>query len=136
EFKKMYARYGINYETPVFDFKDPQVDYFAKYNFAVQESQDSVSPRNNPTTGDILFDLGIFPQRNLKGTSEDHRMQGRCLQLILFNIFATWYYLPYRSLEEYKKVASGFIREKIAYFLPLVDEYAKKRASDRLAILL
>ncbi|MCF7907352.1 MAG: hypothetical protein K9L86_00525 [Candidatus Omnitrophica bacterium] len=138
--KDMYFRYGIIYSLPVYECGTPRkIGYFDKYkldlnisepdNFAVD------SESNNPTTGEILHKMGIFPSDNIKGTKLDHQMQYRCFQFILTYILALWYYLPKDGYEKYKDVCIEFYKEKINYFYPLLDEYFNKKESSSLARL-
>jgi len=143
EFKKMYSKYGIIYDTPVFESDYPEnIAYAGKIQPGIIKlpGNNNFSQRNtsakNTTTGEILQKMGIFKEKNIKGTKEDRHMQGRCFQLVLFNIFALWYYLSNHSLEEYRATAKNFIRDKIEYFDGSIREYLEKKDKSRLIKLL
>lgn len=139
EIKKMYSRYKITYTAPVFGFEPAKnIGYLDKLNLEILKRQTSQPESNslNPTTGEMLFKMGIFPAKNLKGTKLDQQMQARCFQFILFYIFALWYYLPTHPYQRYKQECLDFYKEKIQYFEGLIDEYLKKGEKSRLSSLL
>ena len=65
------------------------------------------------TSGNILCKKGFFSQENVKGTKLDHKMQARCFQLILFNIFVHWYFIPLYGPQKYEKMCVDFYKDKI-----------------------
>jgi len=139
EIKNMYSRYGISYSIPVFEFNQPKnIGYLDRINPKILQLQvfEHKSDYKNPTAGEILFKMGIFPAKNVKGTKIDRQMQARCFQLILFNIFVLWYYLPTNKLGRYKEMCVNFYKEKMQYFENLIDEYLKKAEKSRLSRLL
>jgi len=92
ETKKMYAKFGINYMNPVFDFQEPEnLDFIDRLQLErvlpvqKEEEEDSTPDPKKMTVGCKLFDLGLMPSENVKGTKLDKKMQARCFQFILFN---------------------------------------------------
>lgn len=137
ETEMMYANFGINYTNPVFNFEGPQDTEFAdRLHFEkilpTKEKDASYYEKKKKTTGYKLFELGLMPSENVKGTELDRKMQPRCFQFVLFNIFVLWYYLYNRNYEEYREATSRFYKEKIEFFTGLLDEYIKKRRKSRI----
>lgn len=137
--RKMYASVGINYENPVFDFEGPQDIEFAD-RFHLERLPGLAAPKDaeflehrKKTAGYRLFELGVMPSENVKGTDLDRRMQPRCFQFILFNIWLHWYYLPYSTPEKYAADNDAFFGEKAERFSALLWEYAEKREESELA---
>lgn len=136
ELKDMYAQFGIEYSNPVFHFEGPQDTGFAdKLHFEkifpeAEPAAGAGEKASCPTTGRRLFDLGLMPSENVKGTKLDRQMQPRCFQFILFNIFVKWYYLYNHSYEEYQEATVRLYRDKI-YMLKqdLADYTARGRQS-------
>jgi hypothetical protein len=137
ELKKFYAGHGIEYTTPVYEMAHPgDIGWFDKLGVntlaeGIKDEKDSAV-----TTGDVLYRMGIFRQRNVKGTAEDRRMQARCFQLVLSNIFAHWLYIPGHGLEEYKRRCVDLYKKKIAHYDGCIKEYTLKRDKSRIFRLL
>lgn len=136
--KIMYARFGIVYSNPVFEFEGPQdIDFADKLHFdripALNEVKDaSYYERKKKTTGFRLYELGLMPSENVKGTELDRKMQPRCFQFLLFNIWLHWYYLADHSYEEYEAATLRFFKEKLSVFTKLLEEYSQKKEKSRL----
>ncbi len=141
EIKKMYSHFGVTYETPVYDLDPPDnVDLWDKMRIS---DKNYLSPHreSNPdgpgmTTGKKLFEMGLMPEENVKGSPLDFRMQSRCFQFILFNTYLLWVYFPSHSYEEFEERVVKLYREKIDHFTTLIDEYLHDRKKNKLAGLL
>lgn len=138
ETRKMYAHFGINYFTPVFKFEGPQdIEFADRLHFEripllKEEKEDSYLEKKKLTTGYMLYELGLMPSENVKGTHLDRGMQPRCFQFILFNIWLHWYYLADHSYQEYEQETLSFFKSKIAAFTKLIEEYSQKKEKSRL----
>lgn len=133
ELKKLYARYGIEYSAPVYEMAHPgDIGWLDKLGVDGLCTDNARESGTAQTTGDVLYRMGIFPERNVKGAAEDRRMQARCFQLVLSNIFAHWLYVPGHGMDEYKKKCVDLYRTKIAYYDGFIREYAQKRSKSRL----
>jgi len=137
EIKKMYASFGIEYTTPVFDFESPQnIEFVDRLHLEKittgKEDNSSPDKKKAQTTGCKLFEMGLTPSENVKGTDLDRKMQPRCFQFILFNIFVHWYCLAYSPYEEYEKMTFGFYQDKIAQFTKLLTDYTKEGNASKL----
>ena len=140
EIKMMYAKFRINYMNPVFDSEYPsETDFFDRLHLKrilpipEKEKNSSFTER---TAGYRLFKIGLLPSGNVKGTKLDHRMQPRCFQFILFNIFVIQYYLYDHTYEEYEEATLRFHKEKIGFFTKLLEEYIKKGKKSKLINLI
>jgi predicted subunit of tRNA(5-methylaminomethyl-2-thiouridylate) methyltransferase len=138
--RKMYARYGIEYATPVYDYDEPAGSGWAdklqvetprlKSMIAGDTARDG-----GRTSGKLLHELGYFAQPNIKGSKADRRMQARCLQLILSNIFIYGWYLSRHTPDEFFATQGRFMGEKLDYCRGLLDGYVRDGSGSRLAKL-
>ena len=88
------------------------------------------------TTGCTLHKMGLMPAENVKGTELDRKMQPRCFQFILFNIFIKWYYLHDHSYEEYVQANVKLYRDKISHLTGALEDYMQKKGNNRFANLI
>ncbi len=126
EIKAMYKQYNIEFLTPVYDFDEPDnIEWFDKLGLRKIRilNLNNGQGRVNKTAGEVLFDMKIFSQKNVKGTIFDKKMQARCFQLILFNLFLYWYYLPIYGEQKYIDTAHKFFKEKIKDSNSFVEKY-------------
>ncbi len=137
EVKKMYAHFDITYETPVYDFDLPndtdlwdKMGISEKLKIPMTTGQKQREEKN--TTGRKLYELGLMPTENVKGTAIDRSMQPRCFQFILFNIYLLWVYFPSHTYEEFEQRLVSLYKEKIEHFVTLIGEYIKKKEESRL----
>lgn len=134
EMRRLYARFGIAYTSPVYDYDFPRdIDWLHKLGLpAVTGPAADDAPRFGRTTGKVLLEAGLAPEANVKGTEYDRRMQARCFQLTLLNVAALGWYIPREGMEKYRERVRTFYREKIAVFGNQVDQYV--RDPDRSAL--
>jgi hypothetical protein len=137
--RRMYAKFGIDYTNPVFDFEGPQDIEFAD-RFHLERLPGLAAERNaaftenkKKTTGTRLYELGIMPSDNVKGTPLDRKMQPRCFQFILFNTWLHWYYMPYADMKQYVRESDELFREKVERFTGLLEEYVSKGKASKLS---
>jgi hypothetical protein len=93
-FAELYAEYGIEFSSPVIDWPVPPDQRYLD-RLIVDRHGFVAAPETRPegrTTGRYLYESGIFPHPQLKGSSFDHRMQHDCYPFVLYNIFAFWLY--------------------------------------------
>lgn len=130
EIRGLYARFGIDYANPVFDYAPPEEgDFLEKENLAlVKPLASAPSVAKEKTTGYALKRLKLSPEENVKGTAYDRARQPRCFQFILFNVFAKKYYLASHSMEEYRADTLEFFKGKIESIGTLLEEYRKTGA--------
>ena len=136
----LYARYGIEYSTPVYDIDEPaNIGWADKLHVQTPQLR-SVFAENTAhpdarTSGKLLHEMGLFPQENIKGTKTDRRMQARCLQLILSNIFIYGWYLSKHTPDQFFTTVGRFMGEKIDYCSLLLDNYFRDESGSRLSKL-
>ena len=137
--KTMYAKFGIEYSNPVFDFEGPQdIEFADRFHLErlpglAVERDAAFQERRKRTAGYRLYELGMMPSDNVKGTELDRRMQPRCFQFILFNIWLRWYYLPFADMDRYVRESDAFFKAKIERFTALLEEYRAKGPASELA---
>jgi predicted subunit of tRNA(5-methylaminomethyl-2-thiouridylate) methyltransferase len=116
-FKDLYGRFGINYENPVREWDIPPdqqvIDRLIVGRHGYFVSPDGVSQEARRTTGDHLFSLGIFPHRNVKGSSLDKSMQHDCYPFVLYNVFAFWLMIPFLGQERFEMRMESLFKEKV-----------------------
>lgn len=137
EYGDMYARFGITYSNPVFKYDGPQdlefTDRLRLERFFPQDNKSSCSTvTQSQTTGRKLYELGLMPSENVKGTALDRKMQPRCFQFILFNIFVKWLYLADHTYDEYQQATLVFYKDKIATFTKELDHFVEQGPKSRL----
>lgn len=114
EFVKLYERHGITYENPVREWMVPRDQQFID-RVIVNRHSDFMPTHEEPrTTGVYLYERGIFPSPNVKGSSFDRAMQHDCYPFTLYNIFAFWGNLSHMPYELFAERIAVLIREKIA----------------------
>ena len=128
EIKKMYSGFGISYLNPVFDFDCPEedIDWIHKLGMETASSYfKKDGSAEESTTSQFLLDEGILDIPNAKAEKFNQNAQARCFQLMLFNIFLHWYFLPAYGISKYKKMTSAYYEEKIRLLLPMLVDYAE-----------
>lgn len=139
--KDMYAQFGINYINPVFNFEEPQDSSFYdrlgfEKIFDSFKKDDSYYEKKKNTTGYKLFELGLMPSDNVKGSKLDRSMQSRCFQLVLFNVFALSYYIPTYGSKKYQEKTVEFCKDKINVCLIRLREYINEKNKSKLFCLI
>lgn len=140
EFKKLYAAYGIDYIQPVRDWSTPPDQQFMDKVLVNRHGGEFflgdtlIGARK--TTGRYLYDIGLLPMPNVKGSRLDFLMQHDCYPFALYNIIAFWGYLSVRSEAEFALGVHGIMREKVALVRELIQEYRDNRDTSRLRSML
>jgi hypothetical protein len=124
ELRKMYAHFGLTYSNPVYFMTPPEEKPF------VSEANLQVMPGLAPprqgdggkTPGERLYELGLAPEANVKGSPYDRQRQPRCFQLILFNVFALQYFKAAENYDRYSEQTLAFFKDKIATATRILDE--------------
>jgi len=137
EIRKFYARYGISYFNPVYDFDCPEEDIDWIHKLGLNDIRSALKmnePSNKEacTTSRFLFNEGVIDVRNIKALKRGQKMQPRCFQFTLFNIFLHWYFLPAYGFDKYKGMAVDLCKCRIDYFTSMVDEYLARKNKSRL----
>ncbi|MDP7322304.1 MAG: 7-cyano-7-deazaguanine synthase [Bacteriovoracaceae bacterium] len=137
--KKMYADFGVNYSNPVFDYEAPEEASFINSenkgvlksdlpsHEVLDQNEHKKKKSKTHTAGQVLYEMGLAPAPNVKGSKYDKARQPRCYQFILFNIFAIKYYLAKHSYDEYEKMTTHFFDQKIQMVRDLIANKEEKK---------
>jgi predicted subunit of tRNA(5-methylaminomethyl-2-thiouridylate) methyltransferase len=130
EIRSLYKHLGISYENPVRGWDVP-----VEYKFLDKVTLDPHNPfptdpgedaGKKKTTGVYLYERGMLPASNVKGSELDRKMQQRCFQFVLFNLFVYWNYLTRNDYESYEKRAEELFASKVADLRRLLDDYKSR----------
>ena len=136
EIRTMYSEFDIIYSNPVFDHNPPEdKSHIKDENMALLQSQiqnlkkEEKLPQKeehqapSKTTGELLFDEGLAPDQNIKGTRYDQKRQPRCFQFMLFSVYVNQWYLPKSNLDTYRAETLDYFKEKIKDSTEILKEY-------------
>lgn len=119
----LYAEHGITFSSPVYDWPVPP-DQRMMDRLIVDRHGFASSPEVQPqarTTGLYLYEKGILPHPNVKGSQFDQRMQHDCYPFVVFNVFVFWFYLAWNDLSSYslriENLFSDVIDDTKSWFL-------------------
>lgn len=130
---KMYQRFGVTFIHPVFDTDHPDdLNWIHKLGFASLAGK-TKDKKQRQTTGGILYELGILPAENVKGTDVDRQMQARCFQLTLLNLFALGYFIPTHGMRKYQEAVRRFYTDRIELFIGKIQAYLSHGADSEMA---
>ena len=134
--RALYERYGVEYDTPIYDLEDSQgLDFGSRLHGLSKQRPDPLASGMR-TAGTELYQRGLLPAPDVKGTPEDRKMQARCYQFALFNVFVRWYYLQRHSYDDYVAGVVRYYSEQIAHCRGLLDEHFEAPGRSRLARLI
>lgn len=131
-FRRLYARFGIEYANPVRDWDVPPAQQMT-HRLIVDLHGAPPPSDGGRTTGRYLYEAGVLPAPNVKGTPLDRGMQRQCYPLVLFHVFAFWYFLPFHTMAEFETRLAALFSEKIEEFGGLLEEYRADRANSAFA---
>ncbi|MDD5560808.1 MAG: hypothetical protein PHT50_01555 [Candidatus Omnitrophica bacterium] len=129
EVKDLYARFKINYLNPVYDFDCPErdIDWMHKLRNNIYDASENDSLTKKNTTSQFLLDEGILNIPNAKAEKINQNTQARCFQLVLYNIFLYWYFLPTYGDKKYKQFIYDFYKERIQRLSNMLADYQNER---------
>lgn len=114
-FSKLYHDHAIQFLSPIIDWPVPP-DQRAMDRLIVDRhgfvAADEVQPTQR-TTGRFLYEQGILPHPNVKGSHFDQRMQHDCYPFVVFNIFLFWGYFFVKSESQYAASLAKLFSELI-----------------------
>ncbi len=127
----MYKHFNLNYFNPVFEMEGPSdPGFIEKSNLQlIQAKHDYSVPlfEEKNTPGQKLYELGLAPAPNVKGSDYDKKRQPRCFQFILFNIFALKYFMEKYDYETYTRLTTEFYTEKINRMIKLLENKSDQK---------
>jgi hypothetical protein len=103
QFQFLYAAFGIEYTSPVRNWTVPRDQQYLdrlvvdRHGFILNDRGTKILQKT--TTGQYLYQLGIFPHQNVKGSKFDQLMQHDCYPFVLYNILFFWVLLPMRGID-------------------------------------
>ena len=117
QMKELYQKYGINYSNPVFEYESPdEGSFISMENSNLLKSlpkADEEKELQKKTAGKVLYEKGLAPMTNIKGSVYDRKRQPRCFQFILFKMFANKYFLANKTYDEYVSETVDFFGDKV-----------------------
>ncbi len=122
--KGFYQRFDMKYENPVREWAVPE-EQTLEDRFIIDRhgflfpSEEEKSVR---TTGQYLFDLGIFDRPNIKGSSLDRSLQHDCYPFVLYNIMLFWVYLNFMPMQQFEGRLMTMVKDKIESFQLLLEQ--------------
>jgi len=139
-FQSMYRRFGIVYENPVRDWEVPLdvqfLDRLVVDQHGYRLPEEDAEARKNRTTGRYLYEKGIFPHPDVKGSAFDREMQHDCYPFVLYNIMAFWVLLNWRDYDHLCSRMARLIGDKIEMISPLIEEHLSEGGGGALAPIL
>jgi NH3-dependent NAD+ synthetase len=138
-FRALYGSFGIEYSNPVRDWAVPEDRQFIDQMIINNHSGDFILGEENArlkTTGQYLYDLGILPKRNLKGSRFDRLMQQDCYPFTIYNIMCFWLFLSWESYPQFCARTRDLFQDKIANVQDLIREYLAAPEQSRLSPLI
>ena len=147
--QEMYSHFGLTYGNPVFELEGhDEKGYIDDANSQFlgmglgRNPADGTLPAWEPppttreptrnTAGERLFQIGLAPMPDVKGSKYDQKRQPRCFQFILFNMFAIKYFTAEKSYEEYRDGTVRFFDDKIQRATDVLELHFEKGKYARL----
>ncbi len=131
EIRDLYKSFGIQYENPVRDWDVPDeqsvYDRFIVDQHGFSFPSEEKEKIKKKSTGQYLFNLGIFPHPNIKGSIYDKKMQHDCYPFILYKIMIFWVYLQIFSMPRLEKNICDLTRKKIEDIKPILESFNLSR---------
>lgn len=111
EYKKFYAEYGISYSSPIYD--------------------------ESPDTDHILFEMGLYPVRNVKSNPEENaKVEATCHLKVLYHTVSQGYYFLIHGHDKYEDLTIRYYRDKWNSLKRLIDDYLSDKENSKLSTLL
>lgn len=128
ELRGMYEKFGIEYTNPVYEIDPPEEKSLIKdenmafiHNNIYGAKSEEQKRTGGKTTGELLYDMGLSPEANVKGSRYDQKRQPRCFQFMLFSFYYNKWYLPIKGNSEYKKETTTFFKSKIQEISEVIE---------------
>lgn len=112
-FQNLYKRYNIEFSSLVIGWDVPPDQRFVdrlivdRHGFAI-----NAKPKHR-TTGQWLYDRGLLPHPNIKGSLFDQRTQHDCYPFVIYNMLVFWIMIPILGFEKFKLKLKDFMTYKI-----------------------
>jgi hypothetical protein len=125
QIRLLYERFGIRYHNPVREWPTPRDQQFIDKVLVNRHEEFNFGgmAQERRTTGRYLFELGLFPSDNVKGSRFDQSMQHDCYPFGIYNVLAFWGRLTFEPYPLFCDKISNVMRKKIEEAAALLDEY-------------
>ncbi len=121
--RAFHRTWDIEYLTPVLHCEtDEPLRYIDKLG---RGGAPALGP-DAETTGRILQRLGLSERESYKGTELDRKVQARCRQFILPNLYIYWYFLPRKDWSAYERAVLAYFEELIQQVDQLVRAWRER----------
>lgn len=110
-----YGRFDISFGSPVIEWDVPPDQRFLdrlivdRHGFANSPNLQSSAA----TTGAWLYDRGLAPNPNVKGSLFDRLEQHDCYPYIVYNMFVFWLYAPLFGMKSFEEGVIKLMQEKL-----------------------
>lgn len=131
--RALYADFGITYENPVRDWETPPEKKFLDALVSTHGFEQDAAARPRRTTGAWLYEHGLMPAPDVKGSHLDQSMQHSCYPFVLFNIFVFWYCLAYRDRAHFERRCAALFADKFAVARGWLEDYRARGPQSTLA---
>ncbi|MBM4387695.1 MAG: hypothetical protein FJ088_08145, partial [Deltaproteobacteria bacterium] len=122
-FRVLYGHFGIKYHTPVLHFDiDKPMTYIDK----IKGGAGAVPDETANTTGRLLHRLGLSDRDNYKGTELDKKVQARCFQFVLPNIYIYWIFRGNERWDQYESAVLDYFGKRIEDSKILIERFFEK----------
>lgn len=122
-FSQMYSYYGIEFSSPVINWDVPTDQRFMDKLIVDRHGFTEVKNEKKRTTGQWLFDKGILPHPNIKGSEFDRLMQHDCYPFVVYNMLVFWFFEPIMGYEKFKLGLARFMQSKIEKAQNFIDTH-------------
>lgn len=128
-FKELYNKFGIDFSSMVIDWDIPEDQRFID-RLIVDRHGFTLGPKpKTRTTGEWLFEQGLLPNKNVKGSEFDRLMQHDCYPFIVYNMLVFWLFEPTIGYEKFKSGLALFMAAKISQAKVLILGAIKNNAN-------
>ena len=137
--KDFYRSFEIEYTNPVRDWEVSENRQFMDQLVVDQHGFPFTSGEEEPTrrtTGRYLYEQGILPRPNVKGSALDRSMQQDCYPFVLYNIFAFWYYLPWHTYAQFEAIIVRLMNGKMMELQDDIQDFLQDPEKSRLGALI
>jgi hypothetical protein len=129
-FTKFYKSFGISFSSMVIDWDVPEDQRFMDRLIVDRHGFTILPERKTRTTGEWLFENGILPHKNVKGSEFDRMMQHDCYPFIVYNMLVFWLFEPWIGFDTFKVRLQEFIADRIEVASQIVNNEQLVRSQD------
>ncbi len=137
QIEALYKEHGFDFSSPVYDFPVPPDQKFVdrlvvdRHGFSLREE---VIPGQR-TTGKYLYERGILPHPNVKGSLFDVQMQHDCYPFIVYNMLVFWFLMPIRSWSHIESDIAAVMARRIQDVRRILGNWHDSRFENPVAVV-